>query len=380
MERFEDDTKLSQELRALRPRPRDGFAAELDERAAAGFPRRGRLGSVAAASARVWARLRAMPPRRVVLVAGAASLTVIAATAALTLSGDNGSTERVSGGHLLSLSDGGQSGEAADEPPDGGAPLSDRAISPTGGGGARYIPAAPGSSATAAGGRASNRVVKRWSKIFIGAPAADVPAVASEVFAVTDANNGIVVSSTVREGDEAGENRADANFQLLIPSGKVGEAMESFSSLGEVISRRDSTADITAGAVRARTRVKDSRARIESLLGQLAAAATEPEREAVEAELRGERRRLNRLSGRLDRLRERAQLSRVDVRIVGDGAASSSSWGVADGLDEAGHLLAVAAGVAIVAIAVLGPLALIALLVWLARRTWLTWSRRRALG
>ena len=39
MDRFDDDTLLA-ELRELRPTPRPEFTAELDERAAAGFPRR----------------------------------------------------------------------------------------------------------------------------------------------------------------------------------------------------------------------------------------------------------------------------------------------------------------------------------------------------
>src|ERR1700761_4652430 len=39
MDRFDDDTLLA-ELRELRPTPRPEFTEELDERAAAGFPRR----------------------------------------------------------------------------------------------------------------------------------------------------------------------------------------------------------------------------------------------------------------------------------------------------------------------------------------------------
>jgi hypothetical protein len=37
------DNQLIADLQALRPTPRPRFAAELDERAAAGFPRRSRL-------------------------------------------------------------------------------------------------------------------------------------------------------------------------------------------------------------------------------------------------------------------------------------------------------------------------------------------------
>lgn len=56
-----------------------------------------------------------------------------------------------------------------------------------------------------------------------------------------------------------------------------------------------------------------------------------------------------------------------------DGAGG---WSVGDAVDDAGHVLAVAAAVAIVALAVLVPLAL---LVWLARRAWLSRARTRAL-
>ena len=372
MERPNDDAKLIEELRALRPRPRDEFTAELDERATAGFQRRGPLESAAATSTRVLARMRAMPRRRVVLVAGAASLTVIAAAAAFTLSGDNRSSEQVSGGNLLSLSEGDTAREAADELPGDAAPLSDRAISPADGGGTQNSSPVPE-------GSASDRVVERWSKVFIGAPAADVPAVASEVLAVADGNDGIVMSSTVREGDEAGDNLADANFELLIPSGRVGEAMESFSSLGDVISRRDSTDDITDLTTKSKGRARESRARAEILLAQLAEVTTDAGRKAIEAELRQERRELTRLRARLDRLGKRARLSRVSVRIVGDGASSGARWGIGDALDVAGHALAVAAGVAIIGLVVIGPIALLLLLAWLARRAWLALSRRRAL-
>jgi len=376
MERPKDDAKLIEELRAQRPRPRDEFAAELDERATAGFPRRGLLESVAAAPARVLARMRAVPPRRVVLGAGAASLTVLAVVAAFALIGDNRSSEQLSGGNLLSLSEGDRAGEAADELPGVAAPLYGRAISPADGGGTQNSAPVPEGSASAAG----NRVVERWSKVFIGAPAADVPAVASEVLAVADGNDGIVMSSTVREGDEAGDNLADANFELLIPSGRVGEAVESFSSLGDVISRRDSTDDITDLTTKSKGRARESRARAEGLLAQLAEVTTDAGRKAIESELRQERRELTRLRARLDRLGKRARLSRVSVRIVGDGASSGARWGIGDALDVAGHALAVAAGVAIIGLAVIGPIALLVLLAWLARRAWLALSRRRALS
>jgi hypothetical protein len=52
---------------------------------------------------------------------------------------------------------------------------------------------------------------------------------------------------------------------------------------------------------------------------------------------------------------------------------------VGDALDDAGWILTIAAGVLVVSLAVVGPLALIALLAWLANRARLRRSRERAL-
>jgi hypothetical protein len=43
-------------------------------------------------------------------------------------------------------------------------------------------------------------------------------------------------------------------------------------------------------------------------------------------------------------------------------------------------MLGVAAGVTVIGLAILTPFALIALIVWLARRTWVRRRRERALG
>src|SRR3954451_24739327 len=90
---FGSEAELESALRALRPTPAPAFAAELDERAAAGFPpapgpTRGRV-------AATLERLRAKPPRRILAPAGALALTaVIVATAVIAASGtsdDHGS-------------------------------------------------------------------------------------------------------------------------------------------------------------------------------------------------------------------------------------------------------------------------------------------------
>lgn len=89
-------------------------------------------------------------------------------------------------------------------------------------------------------------------------------------------------------------------------------------------------------------------------------AETETEAEIVEAELRGERRRAAELHARLARLYRRTAYSHVSVRIESDpSTGSGGSWGLDDATGEAGHILAVAAGVTLIGLAVLAPLALI---------------------
>src|SRR3954454_18217394 len=79
MEPYSDE-RLIAELRALRPPPRPQFAAELDARAAAGFPRRAEE-PVRPPWRRLAAWLQAQNPRRLALsLAGGAVAAILVAT------------------------------------------------------------------------------------------------------------------------------------------------------------------------------------------------------------------------------------------------------------------------------------------------------------
>src|SRR4051812_16202692 len=84
MEPHRDD-QLIADLQALRPTPGPQFAAELDERAAAGFPRRSRLPQPS------FGRLHAFPPRRLLLSGGGLALLAIAAATVLVVSNSDSS-------------------------------------------------------------------------------------------------------------------------------------------------------------------------------------------------------------------------------------------------------------------------------------------------
>lgn len=373
------DDKLAAELRALRPTPRPEFAAELDERAAAGFPRRSRLPRLSLP------QLRSIKPRRLLLPAGGLAIAAIA-IATVVVSTDE--TKDSPGGGSGVLSYGSSEAEPAPQPealPEWAGEAKSAAGS-TRSSGVQFdaeVPTVAGAESPARAkpfSERANRAVERSAELVLGASPADVAEDSAEVFDVVHTHDGIVMSSSTREGKSG---RAGARFELLIPSAKLSDALADLSAIDEVRSRHEATADITAPTVNVTELLQDSNARIDSLLGQLQEAETESEREVVEAELRQERRHRARLRASLQNLQRRADLSRVLVRIetgASEEPSSGGAWGVDDALGDAGRILAVAAAVTVVGLAILGPIALIALLAWLTHRAWVRRERRRVLG
>jgi len=399
MEPYRDD-ELSTALAALRPTPRPSFAAELDARVAAGFPRQSSLGN---SFAPALDRLRALKPRQILLPVGATALTaLLIATVVISQNGQSDeqiglrSPSEVHGAAAPSAADSAGRGGAHPEPSGAGSaepvyeaesPEAEEVIEESVHAGAAKE-ASPdsilrSSSSSAEAGYAAGttkRAVERSSELTLGTEPENVGKASGEVFDVVHTYRGIVLRSRTSDGSAGA---ASAEFELLIPSAKLGDAMAAFSEIAEVRSRHEATTDITAPTVGAAEHLEDSRARIDSLLAQLAAAETESEREAVEAELRGERNRAAALSSQLQSLERRANLSRVSLRIESDEAgtppSAGSSWGIGDALHDAGQILAVAAAVTLVGVAILAPFALIALLAWLAHRAWVRRGRRQAL-
>jgi len=366
------DDQLIADLQSLRPTPRPQFAAELDERAAAGFPRRSRLGL----------ELPSLPALRLLIPAGGVTAILLAIVFALSAGGGSESS--------------GPTGVHYSEPNPDSAPRSEpaphsesnsAAAAGEASGAASEVEstvfAAPeralGSKAPHSAPSFQHRAVERSAEITLAANPKDVDDDASRVFKAVHADNGIVMRSSTQEG-RPGE--AGATFELLIPSARLGDAMAAFSDIDAVRSRHEATADITAPTVTAAELLKESRARIDSLLSQLEGAETEEEQEAIEAELRHERRHASRLAAQLTHLHKRADFSRVSLRIETGGKQSSGggAWGIDDALHDAGHVLTVAAAVTLIALAVLGPIALIALLAWLTHRAWVRRERRRVLS
>lgn len=383
-----DDFDLGAELEALRPTPRTDFTAELDARLAAGFVKgdRDRTRMVD----RLARALRGISPRSLVLPAGATALAAIVIATALVVVGQEdpeSSSRQIAarndkpshGANEFSKIPGVISPTAGSLP---GESLSGTAASAKHGStaGYEYSAAPPTSQAASASG---HRNVEHAAELVLRTAPSEVDANAQEVFAAVHAAHGIVLSSSIRGGTGQGHGDGpSASFQLLIPSAHLSDTLASLSRIADVSARHESTLDITAPTVSTGDRLKDSEATIDGLLAQLASAESDGERAIVERQLRRERRHAAALRSHAERLRQRAHFAHVSLRIESGQTAQSGSgpWGIDDAFGDAGHILSTAAGVAVIGLAVIAPMALIAFLAWLANRAWVRRRREGALG
>lgn len=376
MERSREYEDLAAALATVRPVPNPDFAAKLDERVAAGFPRQPRTNRFSLPS--LTAGPRRPSPRSLLFAGGATALAaVVLATAIVASTDSDPGPVAVKPQHTTTQP---RSTELSAKPP----PVPDRSVRSSAAGsegssGIEFSSAAPaaGTMLVPSSANAAHRSIERSAEIGLLADPGDVAEDAAKVFSAVHDANGIVLHSTTTQGRNGG-----ADFDLLIPSARLGDALAAFSAIDDVRTRHEATADITAPTVATGEQLRDSRAKIDGLLSRLAAAETESEASAIEAALRAERRRAAQLSTRLARLHRRTDFSRVSVRIETGATpgASGGAWGIDDALGDAGHILSVALGVTVIGLAALVPLALAVLLAVLAHRAWLRRARDRALA
>jgi hypothetical protein len=387
MSPHDNDRDLVAVLESLRPGPDSEFVRELDARAAEGFPRA--LPDGAPAPRRLRDRLAGLRWSRTIAPAGALAVLAIAiATAAVSITETDGGESDPGGDFgLLSLQQGVDDSSAPAEAPESAPPVSagrsaagqsaaGRGAAGQSAGLSEFSAGSVSSSAGAASSR--NREIERAAQVVLEAEPSEVREASGRVFAVVRDHDGIVLRSAVRD---RGDGDSIASFDLLIPSGELDEALAELSEIATVRSRSDSTADVTTPTVSLEQRLRAVRSDIDRLLTERAEAESEVDREAIERRLRTERARASYIRSRLDVLEERVRFSRVSLRIVStDGAEGDGAWGVDDAVDDAGRILGVAAGVTLIGLAVLAPLALIGLLLWAGHRAWTRRARERALG
>jgi hypothetical protein len=344
-----NDEQLGAALTALRPTPTERFAAELDQRAAGGFPAAERDPEDTVAL-RALTSLRRLRWRVWAPVAATAGLAVLVAVIAI------GGNETRPTGQLLSEPQGAtdQAGKIA--APNAAEP---QAIAPEG---------APGSSVEAAppfepvppngtaprNGRA--QVQELSAALGLTTAADEVGDAADGVVDTTNRYEGFVDSSDVHLGGAD----AHAFFTLRIPAEHLRDALDDLSELGKVVSRDEGSTNVTGAYVDAGQRFHDAKAKVDSLLEDLRKASSPSEADAIRQQLAAARQELAAARAALGDVKQRVTYAPVTVQVKA--ADAHSGWSIGDAVDDAGDVIVAIAGAALIALAVLVPLtALIAL-------------------
>ncbi len=367
--------ELALALRADAPEPDRVFQQQLRERVEAGFPKPGPKREP------LWRR--AMAPAMATGLLALPIVLIVVASGGPGWSSDDadggggsGSVAADDGGSVAPESGGGGGDDdAAAEPaivvPDGRAMARARPNPDTSdsSGSAALLPPADG---FAPGRR--DRKIERSIGLELEMPVDEMARVAEQVTAVTNRHGGFVLSSSV----STGEDSAGGDFELRIPTTRLRPALRDLAALADVRTQNQSGRDVTREHVTARDRLQAARAERRSLLRRLELAATDEEAEAIRRRLDLVAGEISGLRGQLRGLRLRTDYAVVTVSLFEkDGDSDEGGAGsFGDALGDAGDLLVAVAGVIVRALAVALPLALLALLGWLASRV----VRRRQRG
>ena len=356
--------ELGELLREDPPRPDPAWARELDTRAAAGFPRPPRRSP--------WAVLKTHRRALVPVVSFACVALLVVGLSSLNLSTDDSGSSDGGGSFTVEEGDpsgGGGAGSSGDESAaasgedrSGGArEASKQRDSASSTAAPRVRPApVPGGGSPGSDGR-RNRFQERSASLTLAARPNRIEDVANGILRVTDASGGFVASSTVSGGTGSG-----GSFELRIPVGRLDKAIADLSRLATVRERTQSSRDITAETLTARERLREAKREREGLLRALARATTINETEAIKARLRTVNRELAVARQSVRRVENRANYANVSVQLVAtrdDGSVApvdDGRWTPGDALEDSLRVLEVAAGIAVIALAIALPLALLA--------------------
>ncbi len=220
----------------------------------------------------------------------------------------------------------------------------------------------------------NGRRIVQSANLALNAAESRIDDVAQELFDVVGRENGVVNNSSVTAGTDG-----YAQFQLSIPSGNLTATMTQLSQLryAHVASRTDTTQDVNGQYITAGRRLADDQALRTSLLKQLAGAVTQIQIDSLKTQIHDVENAIARDQAAARALNNRINYSRVQVTINASAlpivrAHSSSGFTLAKAAHDAGRVLTVAAGVALITLAALVPVLLVGALGW-----WIATAVRR---
>lgn len=219
----------------------------------------------------------------------------------------------------------------------------------------------------------SARKVVQSAQLALTAPPDRIDDAAQEVFDTIGREDGIVDSSTVTA---TGGPDGYASFQLAVPSAALPQTMAALSRLryAAVASRTDTTQDVSNQLVDVSRRLAGATALRASLLAQLAHAANQQQVDSLRARIHDAEASIASDRVVLRTLNRHVRYSQLRVTINAGAlpASGGGSFTIGKAARDAGHVLTVAAGVALIALAALVPIALVGGLGW-----WIAAALRR---
>lgn len=215
----------------------------------------------------------------------------------------------------------------------------------------------------------TGRKVVQGAQLALTTSSSHVDTVAQEVFDVVGQERGIVNSSTVTATGGPG---GYAQFQLSIPSASLPQTMAALSTLqyARVASRTDTSQDVTNQYNAAVTRLADARALRTSLLKQLADASTQAQIDSLTAQIHDAEASISSDLAALRALNNQINYSQVTLTINGGPlpvpaqGSGGGGFSLHQAAHDAGRVLTVAAGAALIALAALLPVSLLVALGW----------------
>lgn len=250
---------------------------------------------------------------------------------------------------------------------------------------ALFAAPAPGQSArsSGAGGESgallqppsNGRKITQSAQLTLTADPSRIDAVAQEVYDVIGQARGVVNSSTVTAGGSTG---GYAQFQLSVPSSSLPQTMAALSSLryANVAARTDTNQDVNDEYQRDVRQLADARALRASLLRQLAGASSQAEIDSLTRRIHDAEASISSDQATLAKLNQQIDFSQIALTInpgsPSPAAGDHGGFTFGKAAHTAGRVLTVAAGIILIAGAVLLPLAALAALV-----LWATIVRRR---
>jgi hypothetical protein len=189
---------------------------------------------------------------------------------------------------------------------------------------------------------------------------------------------GYVVSVDYATGDTG-----SASMTLRVPTAKVQDAIVRLSGLGRIVTQQVQIDDLQGSVDELTKRENALRERVARLSARLASPGVDPEtRATLEARRDAARSELAQVRTQRAQVTGEARFATVQLSLQTERDASvapvPSRFDRA--IDRAGQILAWEASAVLYALVVLGPLALLALAVWLIRRGWRRRETEQLLG